>query len=161
MKAEDVRDKVRGWVASVIGIETIHAFPNADAPREPYAVVQRVMSGPVHANPAGEDFPTDGAGKITQAPLIETYWRFMVDVFGPDAEDHLQRLVSAANVPTTLFGLRPLVLFETARITSETEIRDQAFKGRANTTIEVRGMVRDGFVVNVIEQQTPEFTPVS
>ncbi len=160
MKAKDVRDNVRAWVASVLGIEVIHAFPNADAPREPYAVVQRVMSAPVHANPAGEDFTEGAGGTILQAPLIETYWRFMIDVFGSDPEDYLQRLKSAADVPTTLWALRPLVLFETTRITSENEIRDQSFKGRANMTIEVRGMVRDGFVIDTVEQQTPEFSPV-
>lgn len=158
MKAKDVRDKVLAWVASVVGVTTIHAFPNADAPAEPYAVVQRTMSAPVHPNPAGEDFSVV-SGRDVQTPLIETYWRFQVDVFGQDPEDLLQRLVSASNVPTTLCGLRPLVLFETSRITSENAIRDQSFKGRANMSIEVRGMVRDGFVIDTIAEQTPEFVP--
>lgn len=161
MKAREVRDKVLAWVAAVIEIPTIHGFQDAEPPAEPYAVVHRTISDAVHDNPAGEVFFKGDGNKSVQVPLIETYWRFSVDVFGEDAEDYLQRLRAAANVPTSTWGLRPLALFETSRILTDHEIRNQIFKNRAQMTIEVRGVVREGVVVSTIGEQTPEFEQVA
>lgn len=158
MKAKAVRDTVRSWVEGVLKITTIHGYPNALAPAEPYAVVYRTISDAVHLHPAGEDF-IEADGKITQAPQVETYWRFIVDVFGPDADDTLQKIKTAANVPTALWPLRPLALAETTRIMTQHELRDQEFKDRAQMTIEVRGIVRDGIVIDTIDEQKPVLTP--
>ncbi len=159
MNTKAVRDKVQAWVAGVLGITTIHGFQNAKAPAEPYASIHRVMSDRVIFQPAGIDYVEQG-GSVEAVPLAETYYRFTVDVFGPDAEDYLQRLVAAADVPTAMWPLRPLILFETSRIVTNFEIRDQEFKDRAQMTIEVRGIPRDGVEIDVIATQEPEFEPV-
>lgn len=159
LTSEEVADLVGDWVEGVVGVTTIDAWPNADAPAEPYVVVMRTISDRVMAPPAGQDFVEQG-GKIIQVPLAETYYRFTIDAFGEDAESYLRRIVAAADVPTAMWPLRPLILFETSRIVTETEIRDQIFQGRAHMTIEARGIPRLGFPINVIESQSPEFEPV-
>jgi len=164
LDAKDVRDRVLAWAKGVMGVPVIHGWPNADAPAEPYAAVCRVMSDKVQAPPAGEDFVVENEGElnetIRQIPLAETYWRFTLDVFGPDAEDYLQKIVTAYAVPQALWPLRPLILFETSRIATMPELRDQEWKDRAQMTIEVRGVPTDGIIVDVIDEQTPEFQPV-
>lgn len=159
MNAKEVRDKVQAWVRGVIGITTIHAHQNANAPAEPYASVHRVMSGKLHEQPRGEVF-SEQSGNISQTPLVDSYWRFSIDVFGPDAENYLQKLVTASDVPTAMWPLRPLILAETSRIITDFEIRDQIWKDRAQMTIEVHGVQQDGLPIAVIEEQTPEFVQV-
>ena len=159
MNAQEVREKVQAWVRSVIGITTMHAFQNVDAPPEPYASIHRVMSGKLRERPRGETF-TEQGGVFSQIPLVDTYWRFSIDVFGPDAENHLQKLVAASDVPTAMWPLRPLVLAETSRIVTDFEIRDQNWHDRAQMTIEVHGVQQDGVPIDVIEQQKPVFDPV-
>lgn len=157
MTEKEVRDAVRAWVSSVMGITVIHSYQSGPEPAEPYGVINLMMDDALYEDPRGVDF-VETAGVMRQIPIQDWYWRFQLDVYGGEGKTILRKIKTASQVQTAMEGLLPLQLAEVTRIADATEILNTEFQSRANMTIEVRGVVQDGIVVSVIAEQTPEFT---
>lgn len=171
MTEKEVRDAVRAWLASVLGITLIQSYQGGAEPAEPYGVINLMMSDAVYEHPVENEYPAemvpdpdDPGGplieQVSQAPVIDWFWRFSINVYGPEGKTVLRKVRTAKHVPTEERKLRPLSLFEVGRIADVTEILNEEFQSRAQMDIEIRGLVRDGLVIDVAEQAAVTTTAV-
>jgi hypothetical protein len=156
MTEGEVLDATRNWIATTTGILWIDSYQGGPEPAEPYGVINLAMDDALNDHPRDVDY-TDASGVIRQVPVQDWYWRFQLDVYGGAGKTILRKIKTAAQVQTAMEGLLPLQLAEVSRIADATEILNAEFQNRANMTVEVRGVVRDGLVISVIEEQQPDF----
>ena len=157
MTEAEVLDATRNWIATTTGIEWIDSYQGAPPPAEPYGVINLTMDDALNDHPRDMDYVEDDA-TISQLPVRDWYWRFQLDVYGGEGKTILRKVKTAADVQTAMESLLPLQLAEVSRIADATEILNAEFQNRANMTVEVRGVVRDGLVISVIEEQQPELS---
>ena len=163
MTEKEVRDKLLRWLADVMGTKVIQSFQGGKPPAEPYGVLNLMLSGPAHPHPTEWEFPSEGEGEdevIRQAPVFEWFWRFSVNVYGGEGSTVLRRIRTAQHVPTAYAPLHPLVLSEVTDARNVPELVNEEFRPRAVCEVEVRGIVRDGLVIDVVEEARVEPTLV-
>ena len=150
------------WVSSITAVKAIKASQDADRPAKPYIMVNRIISGPVFQNRIDDEFTVANAGTTTEAisqhPVRDWYWRFSVFAYADQAPDSLLRKVHTAfDVQThhlLSVHLHPLHIHEVSAIRHIPEVVENAVENRANMDIELRGIVRDGLVIDVVEKAT-------
>ncbi|MCF1502194.1 hypothetical protein L0F51_00245 [Afifella sp. H1R] len=157
MTEAEVQSALNAWLASVTGVATvINAHPDAPRPAKPYCMTNLTISGAVYLDPIEDEFTVEGEGEedetITQAPVRDWYWRFSVFAYGDAPMSTLRKIDTAWKVPTAHGELYPLTIFEASAVRNVPELVENAWEKRANMDIEVRGIVRDGLVVDVIEE---------
>lgn len=161
MTEKEVRDAVRGWLADITGITLIHSYQGGNEPPEPYGVLNMMISAPVYEQPFDQEFSSSGDGEaeeFEQTPVREWYWRFSLNVYGGEGKTILRKIKTAEHVPTALENLLPLTLFETSIIRDATELQNEVFQNRAQMDIEIRGILRDGLPIDVIEDAPLDFS---
>ncbi|RIY00212.1 hypothetical protein D3218_13080 [Aureimonas flava] len=158
MTEDDVADRLWQWLTELLDTTVIHAFQGAQAPAEPYIVLNLTLAGSVRANQADWEFTSTGTGADEvwrQAPVLEWFWRFSLNCYGAGGATILRQLRSAQHVPTVLASLAPLSLFEVSDVRNVPELVNEEYVPRAQVDIELRGILRDGFVVDVVDTTEP------
>lgn len=151
MTEKEVRDAIRRWLATVMGVTVIHTYQGGEEPAEPYAVLNLTMSDALHPHPIVDEF-TEIEGQAFQAPVRDWYWRFSINVYGAEAATILRRVKTAEKVETAKAAMRPLIVHDTSQIRDATEILNEEWQTRAQMDLEVRGILRDALPIDTIEE---------
>lgn len=168
MTDDELHGRVVEFVARVTGRPTIRSYQSGPPPAGVYVAVNFTGSSAVRDHeqtidytPTREDEPApDSAGDyppITATPVIEREWRYSVHAYGdPQPSDVLRPIESAAKLSEILEPLFPdVVLHDVSQVRSVPEWINNAWEPRAQVDIIMRGLTRDGFVINVIEEIEP------
>jgi hypothetical protein len=170
MTEAEVMDATRNWIATLTGITWIDSYQSGPEPAEPYGVINLMNADAVYQNPIENEFPAemiddpDNPGteieQVSQAPVRDWRWNFSLNVYGGAGATILRKIKVAEKVPTALRTLRPLLLFSTSQVRPIPELVNEAWQARSQIDIEIRGIVRDGIVIDVAETADVIFTPV-
>ncbi|PHP66547.1 hypothetical protein CSC94_12725 [Zhengella mangrovi] len=107
----------------------------------------------------GTGTPNDeGENEIGASPVLPTEWRFIVSAYGDQPTDLLRPVRSAHILGQKTETLRPVVIAEIGRVQDVPEWIENEWEQRAVCSIFVHGLIRDEFVIDVIDEQTPEIS---
>ncbi|MBN9074298.1 MAG: hypothetical protein J0H34_22400 [Rhizobiales bacterium] len=159
MNDDDVHSALVRWLHGVTGLTTIKAYQEGPRPELPYIMVNltgtseiRDWSQAVEYEQAEPD-PGEDVGEVTARPPIETEWRFSVHAFGPDPTSILRPVRSAAQLAQKNEALFPaLVIHDCSQVRNVPELVNEKWEPRAQMDMFLRGLTRDGFVIDVIEE---------
>lgn len=164
MTEAEVLDATRNWIADATGILWIDSYQGGPEPAEPYGVINLTMADAVYEHPSEYEYPVTDEGTeeetIRQAPVRDWFWRFSLNVYGDGGKTLLRKVKTAQHVPTALESLAPLSLFETSQIRDATELLNEEWQARAQMDLEIRGIVRDGLVIDTVETAPVEASRV-
>lgn len=157
MTDAEVRSAVVRWLADVTGTTTIKAYQEGPRPATPYLMVNLTAVRAVreheqeivYAN-TGEITPA-GKDEVSASPVIETEWQFSVHSYGSAPSAPLRKIRSAMKVNQAWEELSPLTPHEIGRINTVPEMVNEKWEPRANASLFIRGLDRDSFIVDVIE----------
>lgn len=146
------------WIAVKTGQKVIRYRAGGVEPAEPYIAVNFLGDDPAMdweqgieyiegvTIPPGETFPI-----VTATPHIEMEYRFSVHAYGPKCSDILRPIRSAIRLTQALEPIEPdLTIHEMGNINVLPEFVNEKWQDRAQMDIFVRGMMGDGFRVDVI-----------
>ena len=157
MTDDQVHTALAGWLSGITGLTVIKAYQEGDRPALPYVMVN--FTGSVRVREWSQDieYDEDTAG-ITATPPIETEWRFSVHAFGPNPTDILRPIRSAAQLAQKNEALFPaLVIHDCSQVRNVPELVNEKWEPRAQMKMALRGLTRDGFLVDVIEKAPFDF----
>lgn len=157
MTEAEVRAKLNSWLAGVVGQQmVISARPDAPRPGKPYVMTNLMLSGPVHPDAIVDEFTVADEGtedeQISQHPVQDWFWRFSVHAYGDDPSGTLRKVRVAFQVLTAREPLYPLTVHSVSDVRDVPELVENEWEPRANVDIELRGIVRDGVEIDVIEE---------
>ncbi|QJD54317.1 hypothetical protein [Aminobacter phage Erebus] len=146
------------WLMTRTGLTVIKTEQSGPRPALPYMALGFLGTAEVRELPQEVSFedvmagdPAEPAVKAT--PIIETEWRFSLHAYGPTPTDHLRPLRSAMHLAQLNEPLMPgLVLHELSQVRNLPEYINETWEPRAQMDVFVRGLAKDGFLVDVIEQ---------
>lgn len=169
MTTEDqIRKAVRSWLVKTLGVATgkvIFAHQSGPRPALPYFMVNVTGSNMIRDNEQiteydphfSVDEQPDTAGEyppVTATPVIEREWFVSLHAYSntdTGAEQSLRPLQSAIRLTQQMEPMFPsLIVHAMSRIRSVPEFVNNVWEPRANCDIFVRGLTRDGFVIDVI-----------
>lgn len=159
MTNNQVHGAVVRWIATTTAVTTIKSHQSGKAPAEPYIMVN--MTGffevRVHEQDIvytdGIDPPGSDLAPVTATPIIETEWRFSVHAYGSSPTDILRPIVSAVKLAQAQEPLMPgLIIHEISQIRHVPDWINERWQPRAQMDFNIRGLTKDGHVIDVIEQ---------
>ncbi|KAA0970811.1 hypothetical protein FPY71_10065 [Aureimonas fodinaquatilis] len=151
MTEKEVRDALQRWLFSIMGVTVIHTYQGGTEPAEPYGVLNLTMSDALHPHAIVDEFRQID-DQAYQAPVRDWYWRFSINVYGPEAATILRRVKTAEKIETATAPIRPLIVHETSQIRDATELLNEEWQTRAQMDIEIRGIHRDALPIDTIEE---------
>lgn len=161
MTNDEIHSAVVRWIASVTGITTIKSHQSGPDPALPYVMVNFTGEAEVREHAQTVEYidtgiPNDqGQNKISAAPVIEVEWRFSVHSYGPVPTGLLRPIVSAAKLAQVMEPLFPgLVIHEVSQIRNVPDWINNRWEPRAQMDLIVRGLTRDGFVIDTIDENS-------
>lgn len=168
MKDSEVRTAVTGWVAGLFAsgtIRVVEAYPAREVAL-PYITVNLTTISEVRQHEQKVEYtdgeqPEDPEEKppVTATPVIETEWMFSLQAYGEDPTTILRPIRAAALLPQKNEPLLPsLHVHEVSAIRHVPEYVNEKWEPRSQMDLFIRGLVRDGFVVDVIEEYGFEVT---
>lgn len=158
MTDDDIHSALVRWLKALTGLTTIKTHQSGPAPSGSYIAVN--LTGTVNvrewaqateyeeaAPDSGEEF-----GEVTARPLIEVEWRFSVHAYGPNPTSILRPVRSAYQLLQRHEPMLPnLVIFDVSQIRNVPDWINEKWEPRAQMDIVLRGITRDGLVIDVIE----------
>lgn len=163
MTEDEVHSAMVRWMTTITGRKIIKAHESGKAPPLPYIMVNFTGLFQVHEHPqdveytVGIDPPGPNLAPITAAPVLEVEWRFSVHAYGPAPTSLLRPIVSASKLAQVMEPLMPgLVIHEISQIRNVPDWVNEGWQPRAQMDVFVRGLTKDGFVIDVIEETTFE-----
>lgn len=151
MTNDEVWSAVVRWLRARTGVTTIKAHESGQAPALPYVMVN--LLGIFEVRQHEMDVEYSGDTEITETPVIEAEWRFSVHAYGGSPTDILRPIVSAVKLAQIMEPLMPgLVIHEISQIRSVPDWINEQWQPRAQMDLNVRGLIKDGHVIDVIEE---------
>ncbi|QQM29296.1 hypothetical protein JET14_13265 [Martelella lutilitoris] len=164
MTDEEVFSAAVRFVNSITGLTTIKAYQAGPRPTPPYCMVNLTGTAEVRENPADTEYTDtgvpnpEGENEISAAPVIETEWRFSVHAYGDYPTGILRPVRAALQLSQTWEPHFPaLTMFDVSQIRHLPEVVESKWEPRAQMDLFIRGYVRDGFVIDTIDQYSAEF----
>lgn len=153
---------LRAWLIPITGIaQIILANPNAPRPPRPYAMLNRIRSERINwpRDIEYEDIENPGEGApARQIPVEEWEWTWSFHIYADDGEGRAARITSASKSDAALLSLHPLSLHRTSGIRDIPELLNETtWEDRVQVDLFLRGIVRSGFDLDIIEQTSAEF----
>lgn len=168
MTNDEVISAVVRFLARVTGVQAIRAHESGRAPSLPYVAVNFTGTAQVRQHARDIEFTDtgapNGAGEtiIRAAPVIEMEWRFSVHAYGSEPTGFLRPVASALELSQAMEPLFPgLVIFDHSAIRSVPEWINNRWEPRAQMDLFVRGIVRDSFEVDVVEDTSLDVQPMA
>ena len=162
MTNDELHGALVKWLSGLLGVKAIKAYQGGKQPPLPYVSVNLIGSEEVrrHAQKVvyedadtgdmdtGDVFPA-----VTATPIIEMEWRFSVHAYGGSPTDILRPLVSAMKLAQVLEPVMPgAIVHEISQVRHVPDWIDERWQLRAQIDVNVRGLIRDGHVIDVIEE---------
>jgi hypothetical protein len=148
------------WLATHTGVTAIRTHESGKAPAMPYVAVNLTGTAELREHAAEVEY-ADVSTDVVARPVIETEWRFSVHAYGDESPTGILRPIrSAVQLAQRLEPMMPtLVIHEVSQIRDVPDWIQNAWRPRAQIDIFVRGLTRDGFVIDVIEQASVTAEP--
>lgn len=160
MNDRDAHSQVVRWVKSVTGITTIKAYESGTAPATPYNMVNMLGTRDIRAHEQVIEYEDQGA-YVKATPVIEVEWSFSVHAYGANPTDNLRGIRSAAKLSQVMEPMLPsLIVHDVSQIRNVPDWINNQWQPRAQLDLFVRGLTRDGFLLDVIEQTEFNFERV-
>lgn len=153
MTDDDVHSAVVRWLAALLSVRVIKDRQGGKRPAEPYVMVNFTGSAEVREHPQIIEYVEAlGIETVTATPVVEVEWRFSVHAYGAQPTGVLRPVRSAVHLAQRQEPLLPaLVIHEVSQIRSVPDWVNNAWEPRAQMDVFVRGLTRDGFVIDTIE----------
>lgn len=159
MTDDEIIGKVVEWLATVTGRVVIQAHQSGPRPAMPYVMVNLTGTAKVRDQVQDIEYVDLSETEVKAAPVIEVEWRFSIHGFGATgaiSTDLLRPIHSAIELSQVMEPLWPtLVVHETSQTRNVPEYINEVWEPRAQLDMMLRGLTRDGFVVDPIEQMPP------
>lgn len=161
MTEDDVHELMVKWIAGLTGVTVIQADQQGDEPTLPYIMVRLTGVAKVRDYAQETLYAEDAVSeRILATPVIEREWRFSVHEFSTSPGDLLRLLSVADQIDQTLEPLVPVNLHDLSAVRMLPELINEKFEKRAQMDVTVRGLTKDGLLIDTIEQIETEFTRV-
>lgn len=163
MTDAEIWTAVVDWLAEKSGLTVIEAYQMGDRPTLPYLMVNYTGSSEVRAHPQEVGYTEDvSSGKVLAKPIIETEWQFSLHAYAASApSDVLRPIRSIAHLAQPNEPLLPnLVVHELSQIRVVPEVVNETWEPRAQMDLMIRGLTRDGVLIDTIEEYELTFTRV-
>ena len=158
MTNDELHGALVKWLSGLLRVKVIKAYQGGKQPPLPYVSVNLISSEEVrrHAQKvtyrdgaaSGDDLP-----HVTATPIIEMEWRFSVHAYGGSPTDILRPLVSAMKLAQVLEPVMPdAIVHDISQVRHVPDWIDERWQLRAQIDVNVRGLIRDGHVIDVIEE---------
>ncbi len=158
MTDEDIHAALVRWFTARTALTVIQAEQGGVEPALPYIVVRFTGSAPIRDNIMDVEFieldteNSEGLKEVKASPVIETEWRYSIHCHGGTPSDFLRPIRSAAELSQMIEPLAPgLTIHELSQIRNVPEYINEAWEPRAQMDLYLRGLTKDGFVVDAIE----------
>ena len=156
MTNDEVWSAVVRWVKAKTGKTTIKSHQSGPTPTGQYAMVNFTGAVEVRRHEQRVDYEEAGETVIAR-PVIEMEWRFSVHGYGADPTDILRPIVPAHKLTQAMEPMFPnLTVHEISQIRNVPDWISNAWQPRAQMDLIVRGIIRDGHEVYVIEQASAD-----
>ena len=164
MTDDQVHSALCDWLESIAKIPVIMSHQGGPTPADSYIVVNLTGTAEVREwsqtveyeepqRDTGEEF-----GEVTATPPIETEWRFSVHAYGQGPTSILRPVRAAAQLAQKNEPMMPgLIVHECSQVRNVPDWINEKWEPRAQIDIFVRGIARDGFLVDVIEKAPFDF----
>lgn len=157
MTDDQIHSGLVRWLHAVTGLVTIKAYQEGSRPALPYITVNLTGSAQVREWSQEVEYDEDTAG-VTATPPIETEWRFSVHAFGSEPTGILRPIRSAAQLAQRNEPMMPnIIIHECSQVRHVPELVNEKWEPRAQMDMFLRGLTRDGFLVDVIEEAPFDF----
>lgn len=165
MNDSEIHAALVRWFSSRTGVTVIQGEQGGPEPDLPYILVRFTGSAPVREQIQDVEFielgtiNSEGFNEVEASPVIETEWRYSIHAHGGESPSDLLRPIrSAAELAQTLEPLMPgLIIHELSQIRNVPEFINEAWEPRAQMDLFLRGLTRDGFVIDAIEEFSFKF----
>jgi hypothetical protein len=152
MNDRDAHSQLVRWVKSVTGLTTIKSHQSGDMPALPYNMVNMTSTREVRAHEQTIEYEDQGA-EVKASPVIEVEWMFSVHSYGDHPTDNLRGIRSAMKLSQVMEPMFPsLIVHSVSQIRNVPDWINNGWQPRAQMDVFVRGLTRDGFLIDVIEQ---------
>lgn len=158
MTDNEVHGELVEWIKGVINAPVIRAFQGGPTPGPRYVMVNYTGSQEVRVHPSKVEYLEDDTTNslVLATPVIETEWRFSVHSFGENPTDLLRPIRSASKLSQVEEQLRPrLTIHEVSQIRNLPESDGTRVVQRAQMDVYLRGLVRDGHLIDTINEFEP------
>lgn len=154
MTEEQVTNAVVQFLNARLGILVIQADQSKPDPDVTHVAVRFTGLSEMRDNPQGDDFEDLSAEDVLQTQVIESEWRFSLHAYGPNPVSLMRKLRAAVH---SIYRSKPLLdlkleLHEVSQIRNVPEYFNEQWQPRAQMDLYVRGLTKEGDLVDVIEQ---------
>lgn len=162
MTDQDIHSEVVKWLSGLTSVKVIKAYQSRGVPL-PYIMVNLTTVREVRAHEQEVEYQGGAVpDPIEAAPVIETEWMFSVNAYAVNPTDVLRPLRSAAKLSQMNEPLMPAYTVHTlSQIRHVPEWINEAWEPRSQMDLFLRGLVRDQFAVDVVEQYSFDFEKLS
>lgn len=152
MTNDEVWSAVVRWVRTVSGFTTIKSHQSGPEPAGRYVMVNFTGAFEVREHEQDVEYE-DVVDEVTAKPVIEIEWRFSVHGYGATPTDTLRPLISASKLSQVMEPMFPsLTVHDVSQIRNVPDWINNTWQPRAQMDLNVRGIIRDGHVIDVIEE---------
>lgn len=159
MTDEDVHAALVKWLALRTSLMVIQGEQGGPEPALPYVLVRFTGTAPVRDNIQDVEYlelestNSEDLKEVKASPVIETEWRYSVHCHGGGSpSDVLRPIRSAAELRQMLEPMAPgLIIHELSQIRNVPEFINEKWEPRAQMDLFLRGLTKDGFVIDPIE----------
>ena len=153
MTDKEVHSALVRWLSAATGQKFIKADQGGDRLSLPYGMVNLTGTAEVRTHAQNVEFSEDeDSERVMARPVIETEWRFSLHAYGEDPTSVLRPIRSAFEMAQAHEPLMPgLVIHEISQIRDVPEMVGERREPRAQMDLMLRGLVRDGVLVDTIE----------
>lgn len=157
MNDREVHSAVVRWLTARTGQLVIKADQAGDLPALPYVMVNYTGSDETRSHPQDIEYEDRGiAVGVDAFPILEVEWRYSVHAYGDNPTDALRPIRSAYHLSQANEPLLPgLIIHEISQIRDVPDYVNEAWEPRAQMDFIVRGLTRDGVLIDTIETHTP------
>lgn len=145
------------WLASVSGATVVQAYQSAPPPAEPYISAALDATREVSQYPialpivATGEATSEGKAEVEQAPAIEREWQFGLHAMGAGGDELLRKIRVSSHVTYHLQNLYPLKIHQIGQVNRLPDERNLRWENRAACDLFLRGITRDGVLIETIE----------
>lgn len=156
MTDDEIIGKVVEWLATLTGRVVIQSHQSGPRPALPYLMVNLTGTDDVRDHEQDVEYIDVSSENMTAAPVLEVEYRFSLHAYGATSAlstDLLRPVRSAVKISQIMEPLWPtLVVHEISQTRNVPEWINEAWEPRAQMDMMMRGLTRDGFTVDPIEQ---------
>lgn len=153
------------WLNMRTGLTVIQTEQSGPRPALPYLALSLTGTAEIREHPQDVQYVNEGTAPnevVRASPVIDVEWRFSLHAFGPFPTDLLRPLRSAMHLAQINEPLMPnFVIHDVSQIRNLPEFINNEWEPRAQMDVIVRGLTRDGFLIDVIEQYSFDIEKIS